>query len=46
MRIPALHAFAAILLAAPLPLSSELLLVQPESTIWVEGTRSSRPGGS
>jgi hypothetical protein len=38
MRMPALNAFAAVLLAVPAPFASELLVVQPESKIWVEGT--------
>jgi polyisoprenoid-binding protein YceI len=38
MRLTALHAFAAVALVVPTHLDSELLVAQPQSKLWVEGT--------
>lgn len=38
MRITALHAFATALFVVPAFSATELLVVQPESRLWVEGT--------
>jgi YceI-like domain len=38
MRLTALHAFAAFALVLPTRSTPELLLAQPESKLWVEGT--------
>lgn len=38
MRFPALHAFAAVLLVIPARTAPELLVAQPQSKLWVEGT--------
>lgn len=38
MRLSALHAFAAFALAIPVQSSTELVVSQPESKLWVEGT--------
>src|SRR6478752_2696046 len=38
MRLSPLHAFAAFALAIPARTSTELLVAQPESKLWVEGT--------
>jgi polyisoprenoid-binding protein YceI len=38
MRLTALHAFAAFALAIPTQSAPELLVAQPESKLWVEGT--------
>jgi polyisoprenoid-binding protein YceI len=38
MRLTALHAFAAFALVVPTRSATELLVAQPESRIWVEGT--------
>lgn len=42
MRPFALHAFAAAALLVPSATASELLTVQPESKLWVEGTSTIR----
>jgi polyisoprenoid-binding protein YceI len=38
MRLTATHAFAALFVLAPLRTAPELLVAQPESKLWVEGT--------
>ena len=38
MRLHAAHAFAAILVLTPMRAPTELLVSQPESRLWVEGT--------
>jgi hypothetical protein len=38
MRLTALHAFAAFALVVPIRSAPELLVAQPESRLWVEGT--------
>ena len=38
MRLTALHAFAAFALVVPARTETEILVAQPESRIWVEGT--------
>jgi polyisoprenoid-binding protein YceI len=38
MRFPTTHAFAAVLVLAPLHIAADDLVVQPQSRIWVEGT--------
>ena len=43
MRITALHAFAAALFVVPTYSATELLVAQPESRIWVEGTSTLKP---
>ena len=40
MRLTALHAFAAIALIVPAHADTELLVSQPQSKLWVEGTSS------
>lgn len=40
MRITALHAFAAIALVLPTRSAPEILVSQPQSRLWVEGTSS------
>jgi polyisoprenoid-binding protein YceI len=40
MRLSALHAFAAIALIVPAHGDTELLVSQPQSKLWVEGTSS------
>jgi polyisoprenoid-binding protein YceI len=41
MRLPVTHAFAAVLLSMP-GRTGELLVAQPQSRLWVEGTSSIR----
>ncbi len=38
MRFPALHAFAAVLFVVPMQTATEVLIAQPESKLWIEGT--------
>lgn len=38
MRFPITHAFAAVMVLAPVRMASEQLVVQPQSKVWVEGT--------
>ncbi|MGH7634938.1 MAG: hypothetical protein ACRENC_14475, partial [Gemmatimonadaceae bacterium] len=42
MRSSITHAFAAALLIAPLRIAPELLSVQPQSKMWVEGSSTIR----
>ena len=42
MRLTLIHAAAAILVLTPASASTELLVAQPESKIWVEGTSTLR----
>ena len=43
MRTTALHAFAAFLFVIPANSATELLVAQPESRLWVEGTSTLKP---
>ncbi len=38
MRLSGLHAFAALFLVVPTQMTTEVLVSQPESKLWIEGT--------
>jgi polyisoprenoid-binding protein YceI len=42
MRSPITHAFAAVLILAPINVANEQLAVQPQSKIWIEGSSTIR----
>lgn len=43
MRLPITHAFAAVLVIAPIQIGADDLVAQPQSKLWVEGTSTIKP---